>query len=114
LEDCIFCKIANKEIPAKLIYENDDVIAFPDIDPQAPVHILIVPKRHIPSLLDVKDNEMSLLSRIQEAVLAIAKEFNLEDRGFRIVNNCKEEGGQTVEHLHFHFLAKRQMQWPPG
>ena len=111
--DCVFCKIANKEIPSKKAYEDDSVYAFYDLDPQAPVHILIVPKEHIQSAADITPENSAIVAHIFEVAAKLAKEQNL-DGGFRIVNNCGEDGGQTVKHLHFHLLGGRSMKWPPG
>ena len=111
--DCIFCKIANGEIPSNKAYEDDKVLAFYDLEPQAPVHILIIPKEHIVSAMDITSENSAVIAHIFEVAAIIAKELKLEN-GFRIVNNCGEDGGQTVKHLHFHMLAGRSMKWPPG
>ena len=111
--DCLFCKIAAGEIPSKKIYENDLVYAFEDIEPQAPFHAIIIPKQHIKSAAEIDSSNSHLISKIFEAVSEIAKKENLEN-GFRVVNNCGSDGGQTVEHIHFHLLARRNLQWPPG
>ena len=113
VSDCIFCKIIAGEIPAKLIYEDESIIAFNDIDPQAPVHILIVPKKHITSLDECKDEDVMLLGELLNKVKVIAKNSGLEN-GYRLVNNCGEDGMQTVKHIHFHLLGARKMVWPPG
>ncbi len=111
--DCLFCKIIAGEIPSTKIYENEWVYAFADIDPKAPFHAIIVPKEHIVSAADITAENSGLIAKIFEAVAQIAKEQNLE-KGFRVVNNCGEEGGQTVSHIHFHLLARRNLAWPPG
>lgn len=111
--DCVFCKIANKEIPSKKAYEDDLVYAFYDLDPQAPVHVLIIPKEHIASAADITPKNSAIVAHIFEVAASLAKELKL-DGGFRIVNNCGEDGGQTVKHLHFHLLGGRSMKWPPG
>lgn len=111
--DCIFCKIINREIPSPLIYEDDKVVAFDDINPQAPVHFLIIPKEHIDSNDNVDESNASTIGHIFVIAKRLAKEKGLNS-GYRIVNNCKKDGGQTVDHLHFHVLGKRQMLWPPG
>ena len=111
--DCLFCKIIAGEIPSTKIYENEWVYAFADIDPKAPFHAIIVPKKHIVSAADITAENSGLIAKIFEAVAQIAKEQNLE-KGFRVVNNCGEEGGQTVSHIHFHLLARRNLAWPPG
>lgn len=113
MEDCLFCKIVAGEIPSTKIYEDEFVYAFADIDPQAPFHAVIVPKTHIKSAAEITPENSVLVAKIYEAVAKIAKENNLE-KGFRVVNNCGEDGGQTVNHLHFHLLARRYLQWPPG
>jgi len=111
--DCLFCKIAAGVIPVTRVYENESVLAFPDINPQAPVHILIIPKRHFGSLVQITSTETELLGELLVAVNKIAQQQNLGD-GFRTVINTGADGGQTVEHLHLHLLGGRQMHWPPG
>ena len=113
MNDCLFCKIAAGEIPATKIYEDDDVLAFADINPQAPFHAVIIPKTHIASATEFNGKNSLLAAKIFLAVAKIAKQEKLEN-GFRVVNNCGEEGGQTVGHLHFHMLAGRMLSWPPG
>ncbi len=114
MADCLFCKIIAGEIPvAKKFYEDDKVFAFGDINPQAPVHILVIPKKHIKSLDDIKEEDLSLLGHIQLVVSKIAKEQNLND-GYRLVCNCGVDGGQTVAHLHYHLLGGRTFAWPAG
>lgn len=112
MNDCIFCKIAQKQIPSKIAYEDDAVIAFYDQDPQAPVHVLVIPKEHIVSAMEVTPENSALIAKVWEAIPKIAKDLNL-DNGFRVVNNCGKDGMQTVQHLHFHLLGKRKMGWPP-
>ena len=114
MEDCIFCKIANKEISSEILYEDEFVVAFKDLEPQAPVHILIVPKKHIASLNDLTADDAELLARIVLAAQKLAKDNGIAERGYRLVNNCGIEGGQTVGHLHFHLLGGREMLWPAG
>lgn len=114
MSDCIFCKIVNREIPTEFIYEDDKVVAFNDISPQAPVHILVIPKEHIPSLREVNDNNSHIIGHIHVVINKIAKDKGLSEEGFRVVNNCGDHGGQTVGHVHFHILGGRQMKWPPG
>ena len=112
--DCLFCKIAAGEIPSKKVYEDEQVYAFYDIDPQAPVHVLIIPKKHVVNVADFGEGERELAAHIFcDVVPKLAKELGLS-KGFRIVTNAGEEGGQTVMHLHFHLLGGRSMQWPPG
>ena len=114
MSDCIFCKIINNEIPTTKIYEDNNVLAFNDINPQSPVHILVIPKDHISSMNDIDETNIEILSHIHIAIKNIAKDKNLTEKGYRIVNNCGDQGGQTVNHLHFHLLGGRDMQWPPG
>ncbi|SHH65614.1 histidine triad nucleotide-binding protein [Sporanaerobacter acetigenes] len=114
MNDCIFCKIAHGEIPTDKIYEDDKVIVFNDINPQSPVHFLVIPKEHISSIKEIDENNVSIISHIVLIIKKIAKEKGLDEKGYRIINNCGEYGGQTVEHLHFHVLGGRQLLWPPG
>ncbi len=111
--DCIFCKIVNGEIPSNKAYEDDKVLAFYDLEPQAPVHILIIPKEHIASAADITPENSAVISHIFEVAAIIAKEKGL-DNGFRIVNNCGESAGQTVKHIHFHLMGGRDFGWPAG
>ncbi|MBE6809748.1 MAG: histidine triad nucleotide-binding protein [Ruminococcaceae bacterium] len=113
MSDCLFCKIIAGEIPSTKVYEDEWVYAFLDIDPQAPFHAVIVPKIHVVSAAEINAENSYYVSKIFEAVAKIAAQENLE-KGFRVVNNCGEEGGQTVGHIHFHLLARRYLQWPPG
>ena len=111
--DCLFCKIIAGEIPSTKVYEDENVLAFKDIDPQAPFHVIVIPKQHITGA-DMIDSENSvLIAKVFEAIAKIAKENNLEG-GFRVVNNCGKDAGQTVNHIHFHLLARRDLGWPPG
>ncbi|WP_338623389.1 histidine triad nucleotide-binding protein [Selenomonas sp. TAMA-11512] len=115
MTDCIFCKIASGEIPSTKVYEDDLVLAFRDLEPQAPEHILIIPKVHRKSLLDLRAEDRNLAAHIYVDVIpAIAKDLGLAEKGFRVVTNTGAEGGQTVGHLHFHLLGGRSMAWPPG
>ena len=109
----IFEKIARREIPANIIFENDDVIAFHDVNPQAPVHILVVPKRVIPRIADASDSDADLLGMLLLAARDVAKQLKMES-GYRIVINNGPDAGETVPHLHVHVLGKRQLAWPPG
>lgn len=113
MDDCLFCKIINGSVPSTKVYENEYVYAFKDIDPQAPFHAVVVPKIHIKSAAEITPENSMYISKIFEAISEIAKENKL-DNGFRVVNNCGEDGGQTVGHLHFHLLARRYLAWPPG
>jgi len=113
MENCIFCKIISGEIPAKKVFEDDKVVAFNDLNPQAPVHILIIPKKHIASLNDVTKEDVELLGHIQIVASMLAKQNNLND-GYRLVNNCGIDGGQTVLHIHYHLMGGRTFTWPAG
>ena len=111
----VFSKIISKEIPADIVFESENVLAFKDINPKAPVHILIIPKIEIPKVTDIKGSEhASLLGDMIDAANKIAKEMKIADDGFRLVFNCGDNGGQEVYHLHMHLLGGRQMKWPPG
>ena len=112
--DCLFCKIIAGDIPSAKVYEDDKVYAFRDIEPQAPVHILIIPKEHITSANELTEENASIVGHIFSVAAKIAKEEGIAEGGYRIVNNCGEDGGQTVKHLHFHMLGGRSLQWPPG
>ena len=111
--DCLFCKIAAGDIPSTKIYEDEWVYAFADIDPHAPFHAIVIPKEHIASAAEITAENSGLIAKVFEAVAKIAEQENLE-KGFRVVNNCGSDGGQTVGHIHFHLLARRNLQWPPG
>ncbi len=111
--DCIFCKIAAGIIPSTKVYEDDKVLAFNDLSPQAPVHVLIIPKEHITSAADISADNSSVVARIFEVAAMLAKQSGLAD-GFRIVTNSGEGAGQSVKHLHFHLLGGRDFTWPPG
>ena len=114
MSDCLFCKIINGEIPSSKVYEDDKVYAFNDIDPQAPVHFLIVPKEHIKSALELTDSNKDIVGHVFGVASKLAHELGFAEKGFRIVNNCGNDGGQTVGHIHFHVLAGRNIGWPPG
>ncbi len=113
MKDCLFCKIAAKEIPSEKVYEDELVYAFKDVSPQAPVHFLIVPKKHISSIDELEESDKELVGHIMLLVKKLTGELGLTN-GYRVVINCKEDGGQTVEHLHFHILGGRSLNWPPG
>ncbi len=114
MTDCLFCKIVNGDIPTELIYEDDDVVAFNDIGPQAPHHFLCIPKRHISTTNDLEAGDAETIGKLTLAASKIAKERGIADDGYRMVVNCNNHGGQTVFHIHMHVLAGRQMTWPPG
>lgn len=111
MSDCIFCKIINGQIPAKKLYEDESFIAFHDINPRAKVHVLVIPKKHIPTLMDVQEEDLTLMSGIIKVIQTIARELNVDDTGFRLVNNCKEDGGQEVLHLHYHLLGGEKLSF---
>ena len=111
--DCLFCKIAAGEIPSKKVYEDEQVYAFYDIEPQAPVHVLLIPKTHIASAAEITADNSAVVAHIFEVAAKIAKELGLDD-GFRIVSNCGDSAGQTVKHLHFHLMGGRTFGWPAG
>jgi len=110
--DCLFCRIVRKEIPATLVHESDDCIAFRDIDPRAPVHILVVPREHVSSLNDVRDP--TIVGRLAVVAADIAREEGIAESGYRVVVNTNRDGGQTVSYLHLHLLGGRRLTWPPG
>lgn len=112
--DCIFCKIASQQIPARIAFENDRLIAFHDLFPQAPTHILVIPKTHYSTLNDVPASESALLGEMIGTATLIARELGFADNGYRVVMNCNQDGGQSVDHIHLHLLAGRQLTWPPG
>jgi histidine triad (HIT) family protein len=111
---CLFCKIVNREVPASIVYEDDRVLAFNDINPQAPVHILIVPKRHIASLNDLHPDHDAIVGELVRRAAAIAGEREISAGGFRTVFNTNRDAGQTVFHIHLHLLGGRSLEWPPG
>lgn len=114
MENCIFCKIIKGEIPCDKVYEDDKVLAFKDINPEAPVHVLIIPKSHIESLNELTEENSDIISHIFITAKHVAQKLNIADSGYRVVNNCGKDGGQTVGHIHFHLLGGRTLQWPPG
>jgi len=111
--DCLFCKIRAGEIPSTKVYEDEAVYAFRDIDPKAPFHAVVIPKEHIASAAEITLQNSAVVAKVYEAIAEIARREGLE-KGFRVVTNCGEDGGQTVGHLHFHLLAGRSLAWPPG
>jgi len=115
MADCIFCKIAQKEIPSQIVYEDERAIAFKDLSPQAPVHVLVIPKEHISGLLAMPEKGAEITGHIVgEIIPRLAKELGVDEGGFRVVVNTGQDGGQTVGHLHFHLLGGRSLTWPPG
>jgi histidine triad (HIT) family protein len=111
---CLFCKIASQEIPTKLVYEDEHIVAFNDIAPQAPHHILIIPKKHISTVNDITEMDTHLLGSMIQVAKKIANGLNIADNGYRVLMNCNQHGGQAVYHIHLHLLGGRQMDWPPG
>ena len=111
---CLFCRIVAGEIPAKIAYQDDALVAFHDVNPQSPVHVLIVPRKHIATLNDVTPDDEALIGMMQTRAAALARELGIAERGYRTVFNCNSEAGQTVFHIHLHLLGGRPMTWPPG
>lgn len=112
--DCLFCKIASKQIAARVAFENDRVIAFHDLFPQAPTHVLVIPKAHYSTLNDVPAADAGLLGELVSSATTIARDLGLADNGYRVVMNCNADGGQSVYHIHLHLLGGRALAWPPG
>jgi histidine triad (HIT) family protein len=113
-ESCVFCRIAKGEIPARLVHEDEEVVGFHDLNPQAPVHVLLIPRRHVGTLLETGPGDVELLGRLQAAAVEVARRLGLDREGFRLVTNCLEGAGQSVFHLHVHLLGGRPLGWPPG
>ena len=109
MEDCIFCKIINKQIPSQIVYEDDEILAFKDINPVAPVHILIIPKKHIESANYIDESDVNVIGNIYLKIIEIAKQQGVSESGYRIVVNCGEDGGQEVQHLHFHLIGGKKL-----
>lgn len=112
--DCLFCRILAGEIPADIIYESDNAVAFRDINPQAPTHVLIIPRKHVPTINDIEQDDEAIVGSLYSAARAIAAQEGISEEGYRTVMNCNEAAGQTVFHLHLHLLGGRQLRWPPG
>ena len=112
--ECIFCRIANKDIKSSFVYEDEDIAVFNDANPVAPVHLLVIPKRHISSIMEIGDLEDEIIARILKTISKIAKDMNIDKEGFRVVSNTGLGAGQSVGHLHFHILGGRKFKWPPG
>ena len=110
---CLFCEIAKGNIPSAKVYEDDTVLAFKDLDPQAPTHLLVIPKQHVCSLAEIDESNSAVVAHIAEVIAKLAKDLDLKD-GFRVVSNCGDSAGQSVKHLHFHLLAGRDFTWPAG
>jgi histidine triad (HIT) family protein len=114
MENCLFCKIDQGDIPAKKVYDGEDVFAIEDINPQAPIHLLIIPKKHFSTLLEIENGDHALIGSIFGVANQLVRERKLDQSGFRIVANCGAEAGQSVFHIHYHLLGGRAMHWPPG
>jgi histidine triad (HIT) family protein len=112
--DCLFCKIASKQINARIAFENDRVVAFHDLFPQAPTHVLVIPRTHYSTLNDVPASETALVGELVTTATALAKELGFAEDGYRVVMNCNGDGGQSVYHIHLHLLGGRHLAWPPG
>ena len=113
-DNCIFCKIIRGEVPCEKIFEDDEILAFNDINPAAPVHFLVIPKRHISNIIEARLEDTALLGKLVFFARCLAVEQGCEEKGFRLVINCKSHGGQSVDHLHLHIIGGRQLSWPPG
>lgn len=113
MSDCLFCKIVSKEVDATIVHESTEVLAFKDINPAAPVHVLVIPKRHIGSAVELQESDRDLLTELFQTMTSVAASEGL-DKGHRVVTNVGHEGGQTIDHLHFHVLGGRSLSWPPG
>ncbi len=114
MTDCLFCKMASGEFKPDIVFENDDVLAFSDINPQAPTHVLIIPKQHITSINHIEANDEALVGKLYTAAKLIATQEGFAQSGYRVVMNCGEDAGQTVFHIHLHLLGGRKLTWPPG
>jgi histidine triad (HIT) family protein len=114
MSDCLFCKIRDGDIPGDIVYEDEDVLAFNDVNPQAPVHILIIPKKHIPTINDAGAGDAAMLGQLALTAKKIARDKGVSEDGYRLVFNCNRGAGQTVFHIHMHLIAGRDMHWPPG
>jgi histidine triad (HIT) family protein len=114
VENCLFCKIINGEVPSKKVYEDDEIYAFHDIEPAASTHILIIPKKHIPSVSQMKEEDIILIGKLIYTATKLAKQENIEKSGYRLVINNGPDAGMAVDHLHLHLIGGRKMNWPPG
>jgi histidine triad (HIT) family protein len=114
MENCLFCKIVNKQINSEIVFENDDVLVFKDVNPKAPVHLLVIPKKHVSSIVEIEELSDKQVYEMFKIIAKIAKEMGLDRDGFRVVINTGASAGQSVDHLHFHILGKRSFNWPPG
>ena len=114
MDNCLFCKIAEGQIPSKIVYQDEDVVAFEDVNPQAPYHILLIPRRHIASMADLTEEDGTLLARLFMVAAKLAHKLGFDESGYRFVTNVGPDAGQSVFHLHFHLLGGRKFAWPPG
>ena len=114
MPECLFCKIAAGELDTELVYEDEEVVAFNDLNPQAPIHVLVIPRKHIATLNDLESADAGLVGRLYLAAKTLARKKGVDDSGYRTLMNCNADGGQTVFHLHLHLLGGRRMGWPPG
>jgi len=114
MSDCIFCKIAESKVPSKIVYEDEGVVAFEDINPQAPIHVIVIPRKHIPTTLDIDAADNAIIGHLFQVANKIAGEKGIAERGFRLVMNTNSDAGQSVYHIHLHVLGGRHMHWPPG
>jgi histidine triad (HIT) family protein len=114
MSKCLFCRIVEGEIPAEVVFKDDKAVAFEDINPQAPIHIIIIPRKHIPTLLDLEEEDQELMGYLYMVANKIAADKNLTETGYRLVVNCKRDAGQEVFHIHIHMLGGRKFSWPPG
>ena len=114
MKDCLFCKIANKEIDSDIVFENANLVVFKDISPASPVHLLLIPKKHVTSIMEIDRLEGPVVQEIMQTIKTMASDFKLDEKGFRIVTNMGPYGGQSVDHLHFHIMGQRKFSWPPG
>ena len=111
--DCIFCKIVAKEVPSEIIHEDEKVLVFKDLEPKAPVHVLVIPKTHISSVMEINEENSEIISHIFKVIKKLSSKLDLQN-GFRVINNCGKYGGQTVNHIHFHVLGGQQLEWNPS
>jgi len=114
MKECIFCDIINREAQATIVYEDEDIVAFDDIEPQAPIHILVAPRKHIRTVADLTEDDEKIVGKIVLVANDLAKKYNISQRGFRLVFNCNKDAGQDIYHIHLHLLGGRRMSWPPG
>lgn len=114
MKDCLFCKIVNREIDSDIVFEDHNVVVFKDISPVSPVHLLIIPRKHVSSIMEIDKLEDVEIKEIMETIKKVAGDFKLDEKGFRVVTNMGPDGGQSVDHLHFHIMGQRKFSWPPG